>query len=457
MKYKMKKIDDPIKITRSVINQIEETIGSYKVETGGILFAKNNVIQEVIFDKGGSCSHGAYDPDYVGLNEILKKKEAEGFVYVGSIHSHPRGVRYPSGDWGNNTGDHGAIKANLKCNPELDKFIALIAYSTYDGGKFELFSFVVYRKEIENIYETSLEIQEEELNQDPEKKPFVLDTNRLVGGVDIELMKKSKIVVVGVGGANQIVESLVRTNAHNLICIDFDTVDTNNLITQGYYVNEIGKPKVEALGNRLKQINPEINYEGINANLFDLDEDEIEGIFSDADLLLMMTDSFDAQVKGNQLSLKYGIPAIFALMYYKGCAGEISFNIPDIFSLSHKDALIERYAANFDSKVESVTSTGGTIFQTQYLNGAIGIMALHILHRHLPDNFYGGVFNKDFDCNFIQLRMNKDYSAQPGNMFYEASKSNIGVKFFDAIWRQVLPANENPEVDLVGKEWFHKT
>lgn len=454
MKKAMAHTNETIKIEQSVLDSIQNIIGKFKVETGGILLTKNGVICKFIFDEGGTCSHGAYDPDYKGLNLILKEEEAKGFTYVGSVHSHPRGIQYPSGDWGNNTGDHGAIKANLACNKNLDRYSALIVYSEFDGGPFEIFSYTVFRNNQDKIFEAEIEIIDGENRTFCNKSESKFTTARLEGGVDIDLMKNSKIVCVGIGGANQIIESLVRTNVHNIICIDFDTVDANNLITQGYYQNEIGMPKVDALGTRLKQINPDINYTGINANLFDLSEDELKGILSGADLLLMMTDSFDAQVRGNQLSLQYDIPAIFALMYYKGMACEITFNIPGLLSVTHKDAVIERYAANYEQAINAVTSAGGTIFQTQYLNSAIGILALHILHRHLPGNFYGGAFGKDFNSNFIQLRLNKDYSAKPGNMFFEAAKSNEGVKFFDAIWREVVPAEQNIEVDVIGKEWF---
>lgn len=450
----MTKTNKTIKVEQSVLDDIQKSIGQYKVETGGILLARNDVICKFIFDEGGTCSHGAYDPDYKGLNIILKEEEAKGLTYVGSVHSHPRGIQYPSGDWGNNTGDHGAIKANLACNPNLDRFFALIAYSTYDGGPYALFSYMVFRDDVETIFESSIEVVESESRQTDAQSENKFTTARLEGGVDVDLMGKSKIVCVGIGGANQIIESLVRTNAHNLICIDFDVVDANNLITQGYYQSEIGLPKVEALGNRLKLINPDIKYWGINANLFDLSENELKGILTGADLLLMMTDSFDAQVRGNQLSLQYGVPTVFALMYYQGMACEITFNIPELLSVSHKDAVIERYAACYEKPVKAVTSTGGTIFQTQYLNSAIGMIALHLLHYKNPNQNYGGIFNENFNRNFIQLRLNKDYSSKPGNMFYEASQSNPGVTFFDAIWREVVPAEQNPEVDVEGKEWY---
>jgi len=158
MKKAMAHTNETIKIEQSVLDSIQNTIGKFKVETGGILLSKNGVICKFIFDEGGTCSHGAYDPDYKGLNLILKEEEAKGFTYVGSVHSHPRGIQYPSGDWGNNTGDHGAIKANLACNQNLDRYSALIVYSEFDGGPFEIFSYTVFRNNQDIIFEAEIEI-----------------------------------------------------------------------------------------------------------------------------------------------------------------------------------------------------------------------------------------------------------------------------------------------------------
>lgn len=444
---------EPISISSDVISEIKMTVGKYKPETGGILLANHQgIIVKFILDKGGSSSPGAYDPDYKGLNQVLKKEEKNGLTYVGSIHSHPRGIQYPSQDMGNNIGDHGAFKANLECNPEIDKFYGLIAYSTYDGGKFKIFPYVINREKPDTIYVTSIKTINK-TNKTQYEFEQVFNNERLNGGVDLSLMEKSKIVVVGVGWANKIIESLVRTNVRNIICIDFDIVANHNLSSQGWYLEDIGSYKVDALEKRLKKINPDINYQGISKNLFDLSDEEIYTVFDNADLILGMTDSFSAQVRINEISIASKTPAIFALMYYKGVACEITFNIPDISELNHRDAVIERYQANYETEIESVTSSGGTIFQTEYLNSAIGILALNILHRNSENNHYSGLFNTGFKRNFIQLRMHKSYSSSPGNMFYEASRSNKGVGFFDAIWRDVVPANQNDEVEITDKDW----
>jgi len=137
------------------------------------------------------------------------------------------------------------------------------------------------------------------------------------------------------------------------------------------------------------------------------------------------------------------------MCYYKAIACEVTFNLPEAH-VNHRDAVIERYAEYYKrNHINDVASTGGNIFGTDYFNGAIGIIMLSILHRHLPDSHFGSMFS-DMNRNFIQLRMHPSWSNNEGNMFFEAGKSNEGCRFFDSIWRKVVPAEENPEVVLDG-------
>ena len=43
----------------------------------------------------------------------------------------------------------------------------------------------------------------------------------------------------------------MRSGLGDIVLIDFDVVEENNLVTQGYYVSDIGKLKVDVLKERL--------------------------------------------------------------------------------------------------------------------------------------------------------------------------------------------------------------
>jgi len=83
-----------------------------------------------------------------------------------------------------------------------------------------------------------------------------------------EILAKSVIGIAGCGGlGSNCAVSLVRAGVGNLILADFDLVEPSNLNRQHYFISDIGKPKVEALAEYLRLINPQINLTLINKKL----------------------------------------------------------------------------------------------------------------------------------------------------------------------------------------------
>ena len=66
-----------------------------------------------------------------------------------------------------------------------------------------------------------------------------------------------KIGIAGVGGiGSNVAVNLVRSGITWLRLIDMDLVDQSNLNRQFYFHDQIGRPKVEALRENLRRINP---------------------------------------------------------------------------------------------------------------------------------------------------------------------------------------------------------
>ena len=76
-----------------------------------------------------------------------------------------------------------------------------------------------------------------------------------------ERIGRAKIFLAGAGLGSVIAECLLRIGFQNITNFDGDTVELSNLNRQNYTVSDIGKAKVEALKNRLKEINPLANME----------------------------------------------------------------------------------------------------------------------------------------------------------------------------------------------------
>ncbi len=98
---------------------------------------------------------------------------------------------------------------------------------------------------------------------------FLTRTEALIGIDAIEILKKSKIAVIGVGGVGGFCfEALVRSGIEKFLIVDKDTVEITNLNRQIIATREtLGKDKVEVAKERALTINPDIEIEAIKCTL----------------------------------------------------------------------------------------------------------------------------------------------------------------------------------------------
>lgn len=72
-----------------------------------------------------------------------------------------------------------------------------------------------------------------------------------------EKLKRATVGIAGCGGLGSTVAvALARSGIGALVLVDFDVVEPSNLNRQQFFVDQIGQPKVEALGSTLARINP---------------------------------------------------------------------------------------------------------------------------------------------------------------------------------------------------------
>lgn len=83
-------------------------------------------------------------------------------------------------------------------------------------------------------------------------------TELLIGREALEKLKKSKVAVFGVGGVGSFaVEALARSGVGTLVLVDKDDICITNINRQIHATTKtVGKPKVEVMAERIKDINP---------------------------------------------------------------------------------------------------------------------------------------------------------------------------------------------------------
>jgi len=112
-----------------------------------------------------------------------------------------------------------------------------------------------------------------------------------IGGEGQRKLLASRVLVIGAGGlGSNVAAALARAGVGKLIVADFDILEASDLNRQYYFVDQVGRPKVEALGENLRRMNPFSDYEMHNVKI---DRGNVERIFGAADLLVEALDLAD--------------------------------------------------------------------------------------------------------------------------------------------------------------------
>ena len=138
-------------------------------------------------------------------------------------------------------------------------------------------------------------------------------TAMLIGGEGLAVLKRSKVVVFGLGGVGSfVVEGLARAGVGEFFLVDFDIVDITNINRQIHALTgTVGKPKAELMAERVRQINPE-------ARVTALQERYVPGEgrkFIPAGLSYLVDAIDDVAAKVDLIinAIKMGIPVISAM------------------------------------------------------------------------------------------------------------------------------------------------
>ena len=133
-------------------------------------------------------------------------------------------------------------------------------------------------------------------------------TELLIGRDAVNKLRKSKVMVFGVGGVGSFtVESLARTGVGTLVLVDNDTVDITNINRQIIATYEtVDRNKVDVAKERIATINKDCNV--ITKQVFVKGEELEELIPDDIDYVVDAIDTITAKIALAVYCEKKGIP-----------------------------------------------------------------------------------------------------------------------------------------------------
>jgi adenylyltransferase/sulfurtransferase len=140
-------------------------------------------------------------------------------------------------------------------------------------------------------------------------------------------LKKAKVLCIGTGGLGAPLGLyLAAAGVGRIGLVDFDTVDFTNLQRQVLFgTSDVGRPKITAAADRLRNLNPEIQIDAYETQL--TSENALE-LFQDYDIIVDGTDNFPTRYLVNDACVILGKPNVYGSIFR--FEGQITvFGYPD--------------------------------------------------------------------------------------------------------------------------------
>jgi len=127
-------------------------------------------------------------------------------------------------------------------------------------------------------------------------------------------LKQSKVLCIGTGGLGAPLGLyLAAAGVGRIGLVDFDSVDFTNLQRQVLFdTNDVGRPKIEAAAERLRNLNPEIRIDTFETRL--TSENALD-ILKDYDIVVDGTDNFPTRYLVNDACVLLGKPNVYGSIF----------------------------------------------------------------------------------------------------------------------------------------------
>lgn len=137
-------------------------------------------------------------------------------------------------------------------------------------------------------------------------------TKALIGAEGFEKLKNAHVAVIGLGGVGgHALEGLVRAGIGRITAIDGDQVSLSNCNRQLLALSStIGSPKVQAAKKRMEDINPSLDFRGME--IF-IGEENLSALPKDLDFLVDCIDDAPAKVALASFCKEHQIPMVMCM------------------------------------------------------------------------------------------------------------------------------------------------
>ena len=152
--------------------------------------------------------------------------------------------------------------------------------------------------------------------------------NRNAPVLETDALGHKKVLIVGLGSGGSIVaDSLARSGVGGFTLWDHDCLDVHNVGRHVCTLEDVGRPKVDAMRDRIHAINPNAKIECIRRDVTKAG-DALDTAVADVDCVVAGTDNNASRFAINEAAVHAAKPAFFGRAYTRACGGDVIQVLP---------------------------------------------------------------------------------------------------------------------------------
>jgi molybdopterin/thiamine biosynthesis adenylyltransferase len=139
---------------------------------------------------------------------------------------------------------------------------------------------------------------------------------------NIELLAPIRVLIAGCGsGGGSVALQLVMSGFRHFTLVDCDVIGPENVIRHVCGRRFIGRKKVEAVAEVLRDRNPDVTITAVEADIMTFVG--IEDLIKSCDVVVLATDNDASRYKLNALCVRQQIPFVVGKVFTRGIGGEV--------------------------------------------------------------------------------------------------------------------------------------
>ena len=152
--------------------------------------------------------------------------------------------------------------------------------------------------------------------------------NRNAPVLETDALGGRKVLIVGLGsGGSTIADSLARSGVGRFTLWDHDRLDVHNVGRHVCTLEDVGRPKVDAMRDRILSINPSAEIECVHQDVTKAGND-LDAVIRDVDCVVAGTDNNASRFAINQAAVDAEKPAYFGRAYTRASGGDVIQVLP---------------------------------------------------------------------------------------------------------------------------------